>query len=64
MATDFSEDLAPWILEVSQARAAAAERRRRSKAEARADRKASRQAGLVARHARKLARSRTPGMLF
>lgn len=52
--------MAAMILERSQARAAQWQRRRESKAKVRAERKAARDAGLLARHAAKLARNRNP----
>jgi hypothetical protein len=64
MASEFSDAIAPWISEHSEARAAQWQQRRDAKANERAEKKRARDAGLIARHARKLARIREPGMLL
>lgn len=57
MATEVSEAIAAIIVERGAARTAEWERRRAAKTAERAARKAARDAGLIQRHARKLARS-------
>jgi hypothetical protein len=59
MASEFSEAIAPWIIECADARTAAWQRKRDARAKVRAERKRARDAGLVARHAAKLSRQRT-----
>lgn len=59
MGSDLSESLAPWIAERAEARTAEWQRRKDARAKVRAERKAARDAGLVARHARKLGRQAT-----
>jgi ADP-ribosylglycohydrolase len=63
MASELSEAIAPLIAERAAARAAQWQQRRDAKVKERAERKRARDAGLVARHAAKLARSRSPEML-
>jgi hypothetical protein len=64
MSSDVAEAVAAMILERSRVSAEAARRRRESKAAFKAERKAARTAGLMARHAAKLSRRRQPEMLF
>jgi hypothetical protein len=64
MSAELSEDLAPWILEAAEKRAAAHRRRQTIKKQQREQHAAARTAGLITRHAAKLARSRKPSMLF
>lgn len=62
MASEFSEAIAPWISEHAEARAAQWQQRRDARAKERTEKKRARDAGLIARHARKLARTRESGM--
>jgi hypothetical protein len=59
MSSELSEVVAAMIVESGAANRAEWQRRRDAKAKARADRKAARDAGLLRRHAAKLARLRT-----
>jgi hypothetical protein len=59
MSSDIAEAVASIITESGAANRAEWQRRRDAKAKARADRKAARDAGLLRRHAGKLARLRT-----
>jgi hypothetical protein len=59
MASETSEAIAAMIVERQAARSAEWQLRRDAKAKVRAERKAARDAGLVRRHAGKLARLRT-----
>jgi hypothetical protein len=59
MSSELSEVVAAMIVESGAANRAEWQRRRDAKAKARADRKAARDAGLLRRHAGKLARLRT-----
>lgn len=58
MSSELSESLAPWIAERCAAREAAWQARKAAKETFRAERKAARDAGLIQRHGRKLARLR------
>jgi hypothetical protein len=55
MGTEFSEDMALWIVERAETRRTEWAAKKAREEQFRAERKTARDAGLVARHARKLA---------